>query len=275
VPLGSGPRIVDYLEAECIYRGWAGQVRRIPGARLVTNPRFRNLLPANQLLVGPNEPAVPWDEIEREAEPTLRGLGVPGRRVMLFGRDVEDRLGFDLVRAGFRRRPLYMLSYAGFDTTRERPGIAVRIVDPFSAPARYALRYRIEREDRGPTPEAAERARLFLEEFHSDRRRTLVAFVGNEFTGAGDLVPVGSLAAIVKVETLPEWRGQGVAQAVVRRATEEAFEGGAEGVYLNVISTNLEHGLYRPLGFERIAEIGIFERRGNVHDGTFAGGGVR
>ncbi len=254
------PSPVDYLEAEREYRSWNGQVRRLEGARLVTNPRYRRLLPANQILVGATEPPVEWDEIDRAARPTLRNLGIRGRRVTLFGDEVRDRLGPTLTRHGFRPHPQDLLAFGGISRVTAAADIEIRIVDPLLQAARFALNYRIEEERHGPGSEAADRASLFQTRADSAWRRSFAGFLGAAFGGACDLTRIGSLAQINHVGTAPEWRGRGLASALVLHAIGAALTAGARGIYVVTDSRTLAEGLYGPLGFHPTVRVTVFER---------------
>ena len=150
VPGLSSPTLVDFLEAERERRGWVGQVRRLRGARLLTNARYRRLMWANQILVGTTEPPVDWQEIQAQAEPTFRSLGVKGRRVMLFGDEVRRRLEGPSSVDGFRERTLWLLAFRGLTSAQPNPRVMIRLVDPFLRPAWFTLSYRVEQETARP-----------------------------------------------------------------------------------------------------------------------------
>jgi GNAT superfamily N-acetyltransferase len=260
VPSSAIPTAVDYLEAERERRGWVGQVRRLRGARLVTNPRYRDLPSANQLLVGATEPPVEWDELRDQSEPTLRTVGAPTRRVMLFGEEVRARLGPALLSDGFRERTLWLLSYRGYSEARPGPRVTIRLVDPFLRPAWFTLAYRIEQEAGTPDRSAADWLSLYSAQSDRPGKRSFAAFIGDTLAGTCDLSRIGSHASVERVQTAPEWRGQGAATSLVLRATEEAIHDGARGVQLSSRSPTLNERLYRPCGFEPVATLSIFEK---------------
>ena len=260
MPVLPHPTAVDFLEAERERRGWGGQVRRLRGARLVTNARYREVLWANQTLVGTTEPPVEWEAIRTEAEPTFRALGIRGRRTMLFGEEVRSRLGSSLLAEGFRERPLWLLAFRGVITARSRPEITVRRVDPFLRPAWLTLSYRIEQEREESARAASDRVSFYSSQADQPGRRIFAAFLGDTMAGTCDLSRIGSIGSIEHVQTAPEWRGQGVATALVLRATEEAIRDGAHGVQLTTHSQTLGQALYRPCGFEGVSIVSIFER---------------
>lgn len=261
MPFLSHPTVVDFLEAERDRRAWGGQLRRVRGARIVTNPRYRTALWANQILVGATEPPVDWEEIRAQAEPTFRALGIHGRRAMLFGEEVGARLGRSLLAEGFLERPLWLLSFQGIVTARPGPEITIRRVDPFLRAAWLTLSYRIEEERGHSGVTASDRLSSYSSQADQPGRRIFAAFMGDTMAGSCDLSQVGSLASIEHVQTAPEWRGQGVATTLVLHATEEAVRDGARGVRLTSHSQNLVDQLYRPCGFATADMISILERR--------------
>ncbi|HKS59369.1 MAG TPA: GNAT family N-acetyltransferase, partial [Thermoplasmata archaeon] len=240
--------------------GFAGKVRPLHGAQLLTNPRYPHLPRANSILIGALEPPVPWEEIEEEAEPHLRPLNLPTRRVVLFGDETADRMGGSLLARGFRPRTVRLLAHDA-DSVPVSPGPGAAVwVDPFRMPARYALRYRIAQEALGQGVEAAESARLYMSRADVAWRRTAASFEGTTMAAAADLTRVGSLAEINTVETAPEFRGRGLASALVEFLVAAAIEGGAVGTYLVTPEEALEREFYAPLGFHRVGSLHSFQR---------------
>ena len=256
----SSPTLVDFLEAERERRGWVGQVRRLRGARLLTNARYRRLMWANQILVGTTEPPVDWQEIQAQAEPTFRSLGVKGRRVMLFGDEVRRRLEGPLSVDGFRERTIWLLAFRGLTSAQPNPRVMIRLVDPFLRPAWFTLSYRVEQETARPGESVSDWASFYSSLAERPAHRTYAGFLGDTMVGSVDLAKIGSLASIDHVQTAPEWRGQGVATTLVLRATDEAVRDGARGIQLTTHSPALTEQLYRPCGFETISRLSIFER---------------
>ena len=257
----TAPTTVDLLEAERDRRAREGSIRRLRGARLVTNPRFRDIPRVNQILVGAMEPPVEWPEIREQAEPTLRALGVRTRRVMLFGEETRQRLAGALTADGYRESLMWLLAHRGITTAHANPDVAIRLVDPFLRPAWFTLSYRLEQEDGNRPSTAADRVAQYAQRADEPGRRTYAGFLGDNFAGSVDLARLGSLASIQHVQTDPEWRGRGVATTLTLRAIEDAIRSGARGVHLVTHRETLADQLYRPCGFERASILSIFERR--------------
>lgn len=251
---------MDFLEADRERRLWNGQARRLHGARLVTNPSFRRVGRANQLLVGPTDPPVDWSDIEAQAEPTLRALGLRFRRVTLFGEEVRRRLAGTLSAEGFRESVRWLLVYRGLATARIPEHVQIRNVDPFLRPAWFTLTYRIQQEYGEGPEEAAEETSLYGRLADRAGRTILAGFRGDSMAGTADLNRIGSIGSVEHVQTAPEWRGQGVATALVTRATDQAVRDGCRGVELVTHSRSLADQLYAPCGFETVDRIAIFER---------------
>ena len=215
---------------------------------------------ANQILVGATEPPVDWEDIRAQAEPALRAAGVRGRRVMLFGDEVRNRLGGPLAADGFRERTLWLLTFRGLTTARASPRVVVRLVDPFLRPAWFTLTYRTEQETSRPGSSVEDWIGFFASLAERPGQRTFAGFLGDTLAGACDLIRIGSLCSIDHVQTAPEWRGQGVATTLVLHATDEAVKDGTRGIQMTTHSRALADQLYRPCGFERASALYIFER---------------
>ena len=260
MPLLASPTTVDLLEADRQRRLWNGQSRRLHGARLVTNASYRRVGRANQILVGPTDPPVDWSEIQAQAEPALHALGIRFRRVMLFGEEVRRRLGGVLSAEGFRESLLWLLSFRGIVTTQASEQVQIRRVDPFLRPSWFTLTYRLQQERDEGDELAADATSLYSRLADQPGRTIFAGFRGDTMAGTADLDRIGSLASIEHVQTAPEWRGQGVATALVLRLTDEAVRDGARGIQLVTHSRALADQLYRPCGFETVDVISIFER---------------
>lgn len=179
---------------------------------------------------------------------------------MLFGDEVRDRLGSGLASDGFQERPLSLLTYRGYSDATANPRVVVRLVDPFLRPAWFTLSYRVEQETARPGENVEDWARFYSSQSDRPGLRTFAGFLGESMAGSCDLGSVGTLAYIAHVQTAPEWRGQGVASTLVLRATEEAVRMGARGIQMTTRSAALDERLYRPLGYEPVARLWIYER---------------
>lgn len=252
---------MDLLEADRQRRLWNGQSRRLHGARLVTNTSYRRVGRANQILIGPTDPPVEWEEIRAQAEPTLRALGLRFRRVMLFGEEVRRRLGGVLSAEGFRESLLWLLVFRGIVTAEASDRVQIRRVDPFLRPAWFTLTYRLQQERDEGAELAAEQVSLYSRVAEQPGRTIFAGFLGDTMAGSADLDRIGSLASVEHVQTAPEWRGQGVATALVLRLTDESVRDGARGVQLVTHTRTLADQLYRRCGFETADVISVFERR--------------
>lgn len=74
-----------------------------------------------------------------------------------------------------------------------------------------------------------------------------IAYWENRPAGAGMLFPHGGMGGIYNMCTLPEFRGQGVATAVMAAIMEDAWRAGCE--YVGLTPTIMGRPLYQRLGF--------------------------
>jgi len=90
--------------------------------------------------------------------------------------------------------------------------------------------------------------------------RFFVVRLDGELAGDCELYVDGLDAQVENVGTLEEFRGRGIARAVVLRAVEEAREVGARRVFIVADGEDWPKDLYGRLGFERVARTWQFIR---------------
>jgi GNAT superfamily N-acetyltransferase len=94
--------------------------------------------------------------------------------------------------------------------------------------------------------------------------RRFVARIDGALAGQCELYMDGSEAQVEFVDTLEEFRGGGVARAVVLGAAQAARDAGAERVYILAAENDWPKELYRRLGFDPMARRWDFTRRPTV-----------
>jgi GNAT superfamily N-acetyltransferase len=82
--------------------------------------------------------------------------------------------------------------------------------------------------------------------------RFFVGLIEDEPAGVCELWMDGTDALVEHVDTLEEFRGRGVARAVVLRAIEEAKAAGAQRVYIVADDDDWPKELYARLGFDAL-----------------------
>ena len=111
---------------------------------------------------------------------------------------------------------------------------------------------------------ASDEIRLFTEQHGKNERvigaRFFAVRLGGQLAGDCELYIDGSDAQIEYVDTLEEFRGRGVARAVVLRAIEAAREAGARHVFIVADEDDWPKELYERLGFDRIGRTWQFVR---------------
>ncbi len=110
--------------------------------------------------------------------------------------------------------------------------------------------------------------RLFTAQHGKNERvigaRFFAVRLGDHLAGNCELYIDGSDAQIEYVETLEEFRGRGVARAVVLRAIEAASEAGARDIFIVADDDDWPKELYGRLGFDRIGRTWQFIREPKV-----------
>ncbi len=175
---------------------------------------------------------------------------------------IDDELGAE-VEPGFRAlgwRVERLLVMARRGTGRAaKGGPDVEEVDPGELAPVWAEGIR-----RGPFGSDEETVRQLVAAQHLRRRAVAVRYfaarVDGRLASYCELFSDGRTAQVESVMTLEEFRGRGLASAIVARATEEARAGGHDLVFLDADDEDWPKELYRKLGFEEIGRIWDFVR---------------
>lgn len=118
---------------------------------------------------------------------------------------------------------------------------------------------------REPWTHSDEIVRLFTEQHGKNERvigaRFFTVRLGGQLAGDCELYVDRSDAQVEYVDTLEEFRGRGVARAVVLRAVEAAREAGATHVFIVADDDDWPKELYARLGFDRIGRTWQFIRQ--------------
>jgi ribosomal protein S18 acetylase RimI-like enzyme len=122
---------------------------------------------------------------------------------------------------------------------------------------------------RTPWAHTDEVVRKFTEHHGKNERvigaRFFVARIGEALAGVCELYVDGPDAQVENVDTLEEFRGRGIARAVVLRAVEAAREAGARHVFIVADEGDWPKELYERLGFDRIGRVWQFLRWPDDH----------
>jgi len=211
---------------------------------------------ANLLVVDRDDVNVSSDHLVARADEILGGAGLSHRLVKI----LHDR-GEHLA-PGFRAH--------GYDVERV---VAMLLRRPPDRPASLTaeecsfdelrpLTEEIYRRDLPPEPELARR---FVEQHATWDRilgtRRFAVRIDGALAGQCELFLIGTDAQVEFVDTLEEFRGLGVARAVVLAAVEAARAAGAERVFIAADDDDWPKSLYERVGFDRIGRVWEFQRR--------------
>jgi GNAT superfamily N-acetyltransferase len=217
---------------------------------------YRERWNSNLLLAEPPLDGVPASSLLAAADRILGGAGYAHREVVVRDDRAGLRLAPDFVASGFTVERNALMAH---DREPDRaPGLPVEEL-PFAEVR--PLIHEIYRRDATLTTETAER---FTEQ-HGKVERVIGArffAVRLEGTLAGncELYVDDADAQVEFVDTLEEFRGRGVARAVVLAAVEAARAAGAARVFLCADDDDWPKDLYVRLGFDRIARTWQFIR---------------
>ena len=211
---------------------------------------------SNFLLVDADSPDLTAEALIETADRILGAEGFRHRMVV-----VNDERTGDRVAAGFRAN--------GYDA---EPSVQMVLRREPDRPATLAVEERSFAETRALTEEIYRREgdvppdliASFVDQHASWERaigaRRFVAGIDGVLAGQCELYVDGAEAQVEFVDTLEEYRGRGVARAVVLGAARAARASGAERVFIVGDDEDWPKELYRRLGFDPMARRWEFTR---------------
>lgn len=200
-------------------------------------------------------PGLDAETVGADAERVQGAAGLDHRRVLFEDEAQGAHLSSALAREGWLAQRFVMMSHRratdlapASDLTRE--------VDEemhLTARAAYARTESWARDERTVTEViAADRLQAAV-----GRARRFAAFADDRVASFCTLYTDGRTAQVEDVATLEEYRGRGLAQAVVTLAVREAWEAGDDFVFIIADADDWPKELYRKLGF---GDIGHFHQ---------------
>jgi GNAT superfamily N-acetyltransferase len=203
---------------------------------------------ANFLRVGRAPGDVSADELLAEAERILGGAGYPHRAIVISDDEAGTRLAPAIAAAGYTAEPDTTMIFSGRPPDRESDLVAEE--------CRFAQVEELIRE--GYRREHGDPA---IVDSFADLQHRFEQLVGARFFMARvDGVPAGRCklyldagdAQVESVSTLEEFRGRGVARAIVLAATRAALAAGARDVFIVADDSDWPKHLYERLGYDHI-----------------------
>ena len=172
-------------------------------------------------------------ELAADADRVLGEVGLIHREIRIdddaYGRSVAP----GLVKAGYGGDRLVVMALR---RPVDRPAAADAAEEVDLATLRPALEIVLRREPWATTEAIVQMLADFRGELQRHAgARFFCARVDGEIAGMCELYVRGSIAQIEDVNTLEEFRGRGLARAVVRRAADEALADGADLVFLHAL----------------------------------------
>jgi GNAT superfamily N-acetyltransferase len=239
------------------YRRRVERVEAYPWGELVLTPSLPRVYDANFAIVDR------WDgdvvELRNEMDRVQDEHDFEHRKVVVLDEELATRLwpGIEQLDWPLRHRSLLMVHSRVPDRPADASIEVVAVGEVDWAQGRRALELEVYVSD----PEVV-RQLLDL-----DRRlaaamdvRHLAARVDGEIASYAGLYLDDGVAQVEDVATLPAYRRQGLASAIVLRAVAEARRGGAELVFLMADESDSPKDLYGRLGFDPIGAEHVFGR---------------
>ena len=197
-------------------------------------------------------------ELAAEADRVQGDAGLQHRRITIDDDGLGCRLQQGFSQLGWSVGPLLVMPYRG--SGREANCELVREVDRETLEPVWTAG--LDRADWGEDEEAPRQAigqRRVIGE--AGRARYFAAFVDGRVASYCELYTDGALGQIEGVLTEPEYRGRGLASAVVTRARLESEAAGHSLTFLLAEEDDWPKELYAKLGFSPVGRVWEFLRR--------------
>ncbi|MEP7059777.1 MAG: GNAT family N-acetyltransferase [Actinomycetota bacterium] len=210
------------------------------------NDEFRLRFMANLLFADHVSPATP-PEVAGELDKVFDGFG--HRRIMLSDTEGE-RVGAGMHDLGYTPDRTVAMVHRGEPDRAPHPEL-VEEVD--HAHRRTFLKASYLREKWGEAPGVADALSEFSGWLEAKiGARFFVQRIEGEIAGTCELYVHDGMAQVESVDTLPEFRGRGIARNVVMRAVAEGRGAGADTVFIEADAADWPQELYERLGFEHV-----------------------
>jgi ribosomal protein S18 acetylase RimI-like enzyme len=259
--LSDGERAAAFLRATYLRR--VEHVESHPWGEVVSTPSLPRVWDANFALVER------WDggagELGDELERVQRRAGFDHRRSAILDERLAGRLWDDLTSLGWEFASRYLVMAHRRPPDRG-PDARIEVLGVGETDWANGRRAMIATEPFGHDDElGAQLVELDRRLARSMEVRHLAAVVDGAVASYAGLYLEGGVAQIEDVATLLEYRGRGLARAVVLQAVEEARRSGAELVFLVADAADWPRHLYARLGFDPIGIEHVFGRSGRQH----------
>ena len=211
---------------------------------------------SNFLLIDRHQPQLSEETVIEDADRILGGGGYRHRLLVVVDEADGDRLAPGFRAHGYVAEPSIQMV---LQRPPDRP--ADRAAEECSFAESRPLTEEIYRREAHITPDLISR---FVDQHESWERsigaRRFVARIDGALAGQCELYLDGADAQVEFVDTLEEFRGRGVARAVVLEAARAAREAGADRVFILADDDDWPKELYRRLGFDPMARRWEFHR---------------
>ena len=238
-------------------------VQTHPWGVLVSTPSLPRVWDANFAIVDRWEGTAA--ELRDELERVQRQARFAHRRAALLDEGLAQRLWGDVLELGWEFSSRYVVM-AHCRPPDRAPDPAIEVLGVGETDWANGRRAMIATEPFGHDDElGAQLVELDRRLARAMEVRHLAAVIDGEVASYAGLYLEGDVAQIEDVATLEEFRGRGLARAVVLQAVEEARLAGAELVFLVADEADWPRELYGRLGFDAIGTEHVFGRSGRQH----------
>jgi len=232
------------------------QVVAAPRGRALLTPSLWRVFYANHFSVDLGVDATAAELVE-EAEPVLSAARLAHRKISIDD-DLGARLAPQFDRLGWRTEELLVMPHRG--SLPAAAGITVDEVEPEELEPIWEVGIRSD-----PEIQEDEEVEQLIAAQHRRRVAVDVRYFAARSEGKiasyCELFSDGETGQIESVMTLEQFRGRGLAKAVVTQALKESHAAGHGLTFLVAEAADWPKEMYRTLGFEAAASIWDFLRR--------------
>jgi GNAT superfamily N-acetyltransferase len=197
------------------------------------------------------------DDLIAEARRFFRAQGLSTSCLMTTPATRPASLGSQLYRLGFTSDANPVMIWDGTPVSRPNAEVSIERTQPTQAPVVFEMIRQVFFP--GATAETLSMGYRGLEVSYDLGAFNYLARLKGRPVGAGTLFTRAGMGGIYNMCTLPEWRGRGIARAIMAACLSDAAATGCE--YVGLTPTSMGRPLYDMLGFREVYQEQYFVER--------------
>lgn len=245
--------ILASLEGAC-------EVLEEPWGAIVANPEFHLIHMGNFAWVR-ELPDGGLGAVLARADDVFGPYGIPHRHVFVEDPALAERLGPELLEAGYVLRTSHVMVSRRAAELSANPDVALRPArDQATRDDHDAVAGLIDEEQGYGYEVSHQLLGLQWRRAGAIGREVYVAYLGGEPAGVVSLDGLAGVGIVPEVATVPALRGRGVAATMVLAMRRRAVEKGLDPLCLETAAKDTAWRMYERLGFDRVGTLASFLR---------------